>query len=370
VKRLVLVGGGHSHLFVLEDLALRPDESISVSLVTPHPTAIYTGMLPGYVAGHYSLERCSIDLLRLAGRAHAAFVQTTAVLVNPDMREVICADGTVLGYDALSFDIGSQPVTGVAGADKHALAMRPVGRFVTGWTALLARAKEKGPGSISVIGGGAGGVETALAIAHRLHLEFGASAPHVRIVTDSPALLPEFGEAMRRRVMRSARRYEIGVHAGSAVVEVGAGFIRLASGLEFESGATIWAAGAGAPAIFRESGLATDAAGFLAIDEVMRSTSHAGIFGSGDCATQVASPRPKAGVFAVRAGPVLAANLRAALAGAPLAPFRTRRNYLLLLSTGAQNAVGGYGPFAWEGDWAWRWKDRIDRRFIDRFTAS
>jgi selenide,water dikinase len=102
----------------------------------------------------------------------------------------------------------------------------------------------------------------------------------------------------------------------------------------------------------------------------MQSTSHPGVFGAGDCATQVADPRPKAGVFAVRAGPLLARNLRAWLGGQPLAPFRTPRRYLALVSTGRKHAVGSWGPFGWEGDWAWSWKDRIDRRFVDRFTAT
>lgn len=370
MKRLVLLGGGHAHLSVLEDLAMHPDEHISVSLVTPQQQLLYTGMLPGYVAGHYSLERCSIDLVRLAGNAHASFVQASAVLVNPGVREVICTDGTVLGYDVLSVDIGSQPRSGVKGVERNALLVRPLQRFVNGWMQLLSHIKNQGLSSISIVGGGAGGVELALAIAHRLRRELDSHAPHVRIIADTPTLLPAFSEGVRERLLRNLQRYEIGVHAGSGVAEVGQGYIRLESGLEFESGATVWVAGAGAPAIFRESGLATDAAGFLAIDDYLQSTSSPGIFAAGDCATQVSDPRPKAGVFAVRAGPVLAANLRAALAGTPLKPFRPRRNFLTLISAGRKHAMGAYGGLGFEGDWAWSWKDRIDRRFVDRFTAN
>ncbi|APV49532.1 hypothetical protein BWI17_07470 [Betaproteobacteria bacterium GR16-43] len=370
MKRLVLLGGGHAHLSVLEDLALHPDEHVSVSIVTPQPQLLYTGMLPGYVAGHYSLERCSIDLVRLAGHAHASFIQASAVLVNPGVREVICTDGTVLGYDVLSINVGSQSQSGVKGVERNALLVRPLQRFVNSWMQLLAHIKNQGLSSISVAGGGAGGVELALAIAHRLRRELDSHAPHVRLITDSPVLLPSFPEGVRERILRNLRRYEIGVHAGSGVAEVGLGFLRLESGLEFESGATVWAAGVGAPAMFRESGLATDAAGFLAIDDYLQSTASPGIFAAGDCATQVNDPRPKAGVFAVRAGPVLAGNLRAALAGTPLKPFRPRRNFLTLISAGRKHAIGGYGSFGWEGGWTWGWKDRIDRRFVDRFTAT
>lgn len=370
MRRLVLLGGGHAHLFVLEALAAQSGDQVSVSLVTPHPTLIYTGMLPGYVAGHYSLERCSIDLVRLAGRAHAAFVATSAVLVNPDLREVICADGTVLPYDALSFDIGSVPAVNAKGVEKNALLLRPLQRFVTGWMRLHEHVKDQGLGSVSVVGGGAGGVELAFAIAHRFRTELDVQAPHVRIVTNTPVPLPEFTPAARKRLRGEVARHELGSHVGAGVVEVGPGFLRLEGGIEFESGATIWAGGAAAPEIFRDSGFATDERGFLAVDANLQSLSHPGVFGSGDCATQVKSPRPKAGVFAVRAGPLLASNLLGWLAGARLAPFRTRRSYLALISTGRKHAVGAYGPWAWQGDWVWRWKDRIDRRFVDRFTTS
>ncbi len=370
MKRLVLVGGGHAHLFVLEDLALRPDERVSVTLITPHPQLIYTGMLPGYVAGHYALEECSIDLVRLAGRAHAAFVRTSAVLLNPQQRELICADGTVVPYDAISFDIGSQAVMGATGVARNALVLRPLSGFVNGWTRLLAQLKDQGLESITVVGGGAGGVELSLAIAHRLRREFDRRAPHVRLLTDSAVLLPEFRASVRERVLRALWRYEIGVHAGAGVSEVGPGHVKLANALEFASGATLWVAGAAAPAIFGESGLATDARGFLSVDATLQSTSSPGVFGAGDCATNERSPRAKAGVFAVRAGPVLASNLRAALDGRPLAPFDTRRTYLALLSVGHRHAVGSYGALAWEGDWVWRWKDRIDRRFVERFAAG
>ena len=369
MKRLVLLGGGHAHLFVLEDLARNPDEHVEVSLVTPLPMLTYTGMLPGYVAGHYSLERCSVDLVRLAGKAHASFVQTLGVLINPAAREVICADGTVLGYDVLSIDIGSRPAIAAKGVERNALVLRPLAKFVNGWMRLLAHAKDQGLGSISIVGGGAGGIELAFAIAYRMRRELDNHAPHVRVFSDAPVMLPEYSEAARQRVLRNAARYEIGLHAGSAVAEVGAGYVILDNHLEFESGATLWAAGAGAPEIFAESGLATDAKGFLAIDDTLQSTSHPGIFAAGDCASRVRNPLPKAGVFAVRAGPVLAANLRAALSGGALTEFRTRRNYLALLSTGHKHAIGAYGPFGWEGNWAWNWKDRIDRRFVDRFTA-
>lgn len=162
-------------------------------------------------------------------------------------------------------------------------------------------------------------------------------------------------------------RHGIGLHAGSAVAEVGPDSLRLANAAVLPTDATVWAAGAGAFPLFREAGFATDDRGFLAVDDRLQSVSHANVFGAGDCATNSADPRPKAGVFAVRAGPWLEKNLRAAVAGVALESWTAQRNYLALLSTGERHAIGTWGPLAWSGAWAWRWKDRIDRAFIARY---
>ena len=367
MKRLVLLGGGHAHIEVLRDFVSRPDDAVSITLVSPFPDLLYTGMLPGCVAGHYTRDEIAIDLVRLAARAHAAFVRSSAVLVNPAMREVICADGTVMAYDVLSFDIGSVPVGDVPGRAAHTVPIRPLHAALSGVERLFERARRGEIESVSIVGGGAGGVELAFAIDHRFRRDAIDPKPHVRIITDTPRPLPEFPEGARRRLRRLATARGIGSHTGAAVVEVGPRSIRLEGGLEFASDATIWVAGAGAPEIFRDSGIATDARGFLSVNERLQSISHPQIFGAGDCATNEADPRPKAGVFAVRAGPKLAANLRAALAGTPLEPWKTRRRFLVLLSTGDQHAIGSWGPLAWEGDWAWRWKDRIDREFVAKY---
>jgi selenide,water dikinase len=370
VKRLVLLGGGHAHVEVLRGLAEAPDARFSVTVVTPSPRLIYTGMVPGVIAGHYKLEDDAIGVEALAQRAGATFVQACASLVNPRSREVICADGAVVPYDVLSMDVGSQPVIGAArGVKRHAVPVRPLEELMKGWGSVLARARAGGVTSITMVGGGAAGVELALAMDYRLRRELAGPAPHVRIVTDTPLPLAELAESARRRLRRHLARRNLGVHVSSTVVEVGAGFVRLENGIEFASDATFWATGAGAHPWIRESGFATDARGFLLTNERLQSVTDRNVFAAGDCATQEGRALPKAGVFAVRAAPVLAANLRAALTGGELQAFRTDPRYLALISTGSRHAVGSWNGLAWEGDWVWRWKDRIDRRFVARYAT-
>jgi selenide,water dikinase len=211
-------------------------------------------------------------------------------------------------------------------------------------------------------------MELAFAIAHRFGVEAGAGAPHVRILTDTHAFLPEFHAAVRGRLLRLASARGIGTHVDSLVAEVGPGFLRLKDNIEFANDAAFWVAGAAAHEFIRESGLRTDERGFLAVNDFMQSVSHPDVFGAGDCATNLENPRAKAGVYAVRAGPALAANLAEALHGGLLERHVSTRRYLALVSCGSRYAVGAYGPLSFEGRWAWRWKNRIDRRFLARYA--
>jgi selenide,water dikinase len=280
----------------------------------------------------------------------------------------MCADGGVIPYDVLSIDVGSVPLVGSAsGVEKHAVAVRPLEGLMKGWGSLLARARAGSVSSITIVGGGAAGVELALAMDFRMRIERGDVAPHVRVITDAPVPVAEFDDGARRRLRRHLAKRNIGMHVSSRVADVGSDHVRLDTGLEFASDATFWAAGAGAHPWIRESGFATDARGFLLTNERMQSVTYRDVFGIGDCATMEGQPVAKAGVFAVRAAPILTANLRAAVGGGDLTPFRTDPRYLALVSTGERHAVGTWGGFAWEGDWAWLWKDRIDRKFVARY---
>ncbi|HEX4943690.1 MAG TPA: FAD-dependent oxidoreductase [Usitatibacteraceae bacterium] len=371
MKRLVLLGGGHAHVHVLKAIGDALDPAVSVTLVTPVERQVYSGMVPGFVAGHYGLAECGIDLGPLATRARALVVRSSAALVNPAMREVVCANGEIVPYDVLSIDVGSRPfVGGARGVAEHAIAIRPLESFVDGWERVLARARGGGMGSVSVVGGGAAGIELALAMDYRFRKEAGEGAPHVRILTDARMLLPEHTAAVRGRLLRIARSHNVGLHVQSLVAEVGPGFLRLKDNIEFATDATFWVTGATAHEFIRDSGFVTDERGFLGVNEFMQSVSHPEVFGAGDCATDLRNPRAKAGVFAVRAGPALVANLFAALHGGPLERQVPARRFLALISCGGHYAVGVYGGFSFEGGWVWRWKDHIDRRFIARYAPE
>lgn len=371
MKRLLLAGGGHAHIEVLRDLAERPGSGIAVTLVSPRPRFIYTGMVPGVIAGHYRLDECAVDLVALARRANARFVNGAIFRVDSVNHRVHCADGETVEYDLVSLDVGSRVSIGAAlGVDTHATPVRPMETFMKGWSDVMSHAREGKVRSVTVVGGGAAGVEIALAMEHRLRHELPQTPPHVRIITNTPEILAELNAGARRRLRLALGRRNIGVHVSSTVAEVGASFVRLDTGLEFASDATFWATGASAPPWIASSGLATDGRGFLLVNDTLQSVTDRDVFGAGDCVAQEGRPLPKAGVFAVRAAPVLAANLRAAAHGGALTPHSTSARALALISTGRRHAVGAWGTVAFQGWWAWRWKDRIDRGFVARYAEA
>ena len=362
MKQLLLVGGGHSHLAVLKSFGDAPAEGVRLTLLSPSRHAFYSGMVPGVVAGHYPPGECRIDLVALATRAGARFIQDSAAGVDPARREVTTARGERLRYDILSLDTGSS-AGDPAGAAEHSLRVRPVEPFLAGWERLRESTKRGEIRRIAVIGGGAAGVEVLLAMRHGL----AGVAMEFALFSELPILA---GHGARRRIARILGERGVAVHAGRKVVAAGENGLELEGGGRFEAQAAVWATGAYAPSWIAHSGLATDTRGFVAVSDTLQSRSCPEVFAAGDVATVIGEPRPKSGVFAVRQGPVLARNLRRALAGKAPERFRSPSRSLALISCGDPYAVASWGRFSLEGAWVWRWKDRIDRRFVERYRLG
>jgi selenide,water dikinase len=371
VKRILLVGGGHSHVEVLRQFGRAPAAGVELVLVSPHRWTPYSGMLPGLVAGHYTFEEAHIDLERVARFARARFLPTVVTALDPAGRTATLADGARLDFAFVSLDVGSTPATaGIPGAREHALGVKPVDAFLGAWGELLERARTGELRRAVVVGGGAAGIELVLAMQHRVAGVTGRpDAVEWQLVTDVDVLLPAHNETVRRIVRRILARREVEVHLSSRVVRVERGTVFAANGYRVAGDAIVWATGAAASPRFAASGLALDDRGFVAVDETLRSTSHPHVFATGDCATMVGHPRPKSGVYAVRQGPPLAANLRAAIEGRPLGRYVPQAQALALISTGDRYAVASRGDWALAGRWVWHWKDWIDRRFMRRYAA-
>lgn len=366
MKRLILLGGGHAHVHVLDALARQSLDGVEVVLVSPFERQIYSGMLPGWIAGHYPLEACALSLAGLAEAAGVTLVRTQAVALDAAARQIVCADDSRLDYDWLSLDIGSRSaVEAIEGAAEHALAVRPIETFIGGLAALLQACRGAQDMPVAVIGGGVAAVELAFAIQYRLATE-GHHRTVLKVIGNGGLPLDGLATNLQWKCLQLLSERRIVWHAGSHVARLTGTHAVLTDGTRIAAGHALIATGASAPAWLAGSGLAVDERGFVRVRRTLQSESHPEVFAAGDIAAY-SDARPKSGVFAVRAGPPLAANLRRATAGQTLAEWRPQRRALYLISTGDRHALGAWGPFGWWGDWVWRWKDRIDRGFMRRF---
>jgi selenide,water dikinase len=366
-RQLLLLGGGHAHLSLLQALAGRALPHWDVRLVTPHARLLYSGMLPGWVAGAYALDDCAIDLTRLARRAGIGWHTSAAVALALDRAVVRCADGVELPFERVSIDTGPEPaLQDLPGAAQHALPVRPLERFVAGWPEIVARWRAcSGPFELVVIGDGAAAVELAFAARGRARRDAGVQV-RVSVLGRSDAPLHDAAPATQRRALALLQAHGIGWRGRCRARRIDRGAVELDDATTVPFDACLVATGAAAPHWPAQSGLATDARGFIQVDRTLRSVSHPQVFAAGDVAA-LTPPRPKSGVYAVRAGPVLAHNVLAACSGNALRDWHPQARALYLLGTGDDRALASWAGCSASGAWAWRWKDRIDRAFVRRF---
>lgn len=375
LRDIVLIGGGHSHVGVLKRFAMNPVPGVRLTLICRDTHTPYSGMLPGYVAGHYSYDDVHIDLSRLAEYAGARFYRDEAVGIDRNRKRVLCRNRPDVPYDLLSVNIGSSPrVADVTGAAEHAVPVKPITGFNNRWLALLTRIENhQGPMTVAVVGAGAGGVELTLAMQFRLRNELkqrGMDPDHLHfhLFDAASQILPTHNDKVRAVFQETLSSRGVKLHLGSAVAEVEAGRLRTEAGERFDVDEVLWVTRAGGPAWLADTGLALDDGGFIRVRDTLQAENDDAIFAAGDIANVINHPREKAGVFAVRQGPPLADNLKRMATGRSAKAFNPQKKWLALISTGDQFAVASRGDFSVAGTWVWRWKNWIDQRFMAKFS--
>ncbi len=348
-QHLILAGGGHSHALLLRRWAMEgPPRGVLITLVSRTGTALYSGMVPGLIAGLFSRREASIDLRRLCDRAGVRFVRAEITGLDPAKRELRLAGRPPLRWDRLSLDVGA--VTPGSGG----MAIKPLEPFLA-WSESLV----PGAAASRVLGGGAAGVEVALALKARgQRVELLRRGD--RLALGSPAA-NRAGERMLAAAGVPLQNPDPGADAGAPADA---------------PGALVRCTGSRAPRWLAASGLPSDqATGRVLTQATLEVEGQPGVFACGDCGLVRSEPRPPSGVWAVRVAPLLAANLRRSLSGEPLRRWHPPRRALQLLGDGGAvdghpRALALWGPLCLgPSRWLWWWKAWIDRRFIIRFQS-
>lgn len=369
---VVLIGGGHTHIQVMTAFRARPEPGLRLVLITDQPYAPYSGMLPGHLAGLYRRDEMQIDLVALAQATGTVLIQARATGIDLARRLVFCEGRAPVAYGLLSIDVGITPdLSGIAGADRHGLAVKPIGSFLARCDAVLGAAAEDGRlRAIAVVGNGAAGVELAFALAARLRARGEArGACRITLVGSEP-LVAKLNVGVRRRVAAALDRHGIMQRDGVRVVAIDAEAVVTAEGERIAAQTVLISTRAKPPRWLGETGLALTENGSIATTMTLQAIDRDDVFAVGDCAEIRGHRREKAGVFAVRQGPVLARNIRRRWRGEALEAHRPQTDYLVILMTGDGRAIAGRGRWlAVQGRFVWWLKDWIDRRFMARFKA-
>jgi selenide,water dikinase len=350
---IVLLGAGHAHVEVLRRFAMRPEPGVRLTLIGREPETPYTGMLPGLIRGDYTFEQAHIDLAPLSAWARARLILAEATDIDLAARRVAMTGRPDVPFDLLSIDVGGEP----AMPQDAGITVKPIGQFLGQLSAL--ESELHSGARIAVVGGGAGGTELALALAWRYR-------GRARIVLVCDAAEPLAGAPSYARSVARSALVDAGVElvCGVRAGEWADGRLALSDGSFLEVATALWATGVVGAAFLATSGLDCDAAGCVRVDATLRSISHGFVFAAGDCASVDDNPRPKAGVWAVRAGAPLADNLRHAARGETLRRWHPQSQALVILGLGEGRALAWRNGVAVAGRLVWYWKDWIDRRWM------
>ena len=369
LKHLVLLGGGHAQVSVLKSLIMEPIRGLRVTLISRDILTPYSGMLPGYIEGLYSDQDITIDLSHLARLAGARFIHGSVDNLDADRRKLTIEGYPEMGYDLLSINIGSSPdMAAIKGAQDHAIPVKPISQLLDKLHPVLDKRPQDKKSSIAIVGGGAGGVEMALSLHHRLNIKEKRNL-QFSLIGRSPRFLSEFTPQAAATIMPVLEAQNITCYLGSSVLSITNEGVMLANDTMIKADHVL-AVTAGRPAPFlATSGLALDEKGFVAVHDTLQSTSHETVFAAGDIASVIGASRPKAGVFAVRAGPILTQNLRRQLLEDSLHHWQPQKNYLALIGTGNRKAMAVRGKVVLPPSrLLWHLKEWIDRKFIQKFS--
>jgi NADH dehydrogenase FAD-containing subunit len=364
VKTIILVGGGHNHLYCLKRLIKTNTPKIKWILISPSQYQYYSGMFPGYIEGLYSLEEIRIDLKNLCREASVDFVESTVLSFDPYQQNLLTDKGEIYNYDYVSFGIGSKNQSpAIKGLEKYTPSIKPYSQFPAKMERL-----HNSRNSL-FIGGDPTSVELALSL-RTWKVKNGLSNDQISIVHSTTALLEEVGKNTSRTITELAIKQGLTLYNGQTVQKIENGYAYTEE-LKIPFDEVICLAGPVAPPMFRSNPIKTDDKGFMLINSSLQSLSFSNIFGVGDCATLADFPHlPKKSVTAARQGPILWKNLMRSVEGKALIPFEPPSRHLSILSVGEKKGMLTYGSFSIVGGWIWRLKNWIDMRFIKGYNGE
>lgn len=370
-RRIVLLGVGHTHAHLVRRWPRIAPADTQLICVSDRPTATYSGMLPAVLAGQAPRSAMEIDLVRFCRAAGASLVVDSPIAIDHDRQELVFEHRSPLAFDLLSIGIGSRPRLSSLTAEETALgvSIKPMQTFLDRLDEALAPLFARGKGTrpqIAIVGGGVAGIEVILALHRKLaqHRSPSSPLPQLTLVDAASSFAQELPRRAQRVLAQELERRGIRYQSNFRVARVLPHVLQSHDGHELPANLVIWSTGAAPHACFAAWNLPLDSQGFIQTTATLQIVGHPHYFAVGDSASIVGLTVPKAGVFAVRQGPILEHNLLASCAHGELISYRPQRDFLRLINLADDTALAVRSGFALRGRWAYRWKRHIDDSFM------
>jgi NADH dehydrogenase FAD-containing subunit len=364
-KHLLLIGGGHAHMVTLANLRAFIEKGHKVTVVGPSPYHYYSGMGPGMLGRTYAPEDIRFFTQHVVEKQGGTFILGKAVRVKPRKKELILESGKSVTYDVLSFNVGSYvPRTLVMGTAGNVFTVKPIEKLIDAQARILGLASRKKI-TIGIVGGGPSAAEIAGNV-WRLTKNHGKNRSRIRIFTGRD-FMSRFPVDVKKRISRSLKKRGIEILASGFVDKIKTSEIILESGESYNTDVIFLAVGVKPSPLFKESDLPVGPDGGLLVNQYLQCTEYPELFGGGDCIYFKNRPLDKVGVYAVRQNPVLYQNLMASMESRPLQSFDPGPDYLLIFNMGDGTGVLHKGWMSFDGRLAFKIKDYIDRKFMNKF---
>lgn len=360
MKKLLLVGGGHSHLYILKRLQQASLQGVEVTLLSPDPYQYYSGMFSGYAEGLYSIDDIRVNLVKLAKQAGVKWVQGAVTSIDPNQKTILTASGDIVVYDVISFDIGSLTAgIHLLEAPQIKSRIKPNYHFID----VIDRARTSR--KVVIVGGGAAGIEIALSLtAWREKKDI--KVP-ITLISATRLLAQERHKTSSKieNIVKS-RGIQLIPHTKVNKVQENSLLTSTKNKIDFDQ--LIWLTGPKSHDLFKTSKLPVDKEGYLLVEDTLQVKEYPSIFGAGDCISIRQYPNiPKVGVYAVKQGPILFKNIEGFLTEGDGERYIPQKQYLSILSTGHKKGLVLYRNFHFYSSWAWKLKNRIDSKFIQKY---
>ena len=364
---LVLIGGGHSQITVLKKFGMKQVPGLKITLINKNSTASYSGMIPGYIAGTYCKDETQINLLNLCKFANARLITDDVTGIDILTKEIYLSNRSPVYYDTLSINSGGEPdINEIKGAKKYCIPIKPISNLIQVFDKIKNKIKGINKVSMAVVGGGAGGVEIALSLKKFLDLE-NKIEKNITLISKTNYLVSKSSVLTHRNALSLLQENNINVILGDEVIEFQKNGLKTKNSKNIKSEFNFLVTSISAPKWISQTRLKTTEKGFIEVNKYLQSN-NTNIFASGDISSIKNYNLSKAGVYAVKQGPILYKNLRSKILKSRFSSYKPQKYYLSLIGDGQKEAIASWGPISFRSKWAWKLKRYIDEKFIKKYN--